>query len=101
MMNLTKKYGCNSPMDIVSTVSHIRTRGLIPTLTAPSYKNELYGLIKASRKWWKKFKEVMIYIDYVPSPADPCLFINTSTNHLLSFMCMMVVSSALRRTFIH
>jgi Reverse transcriptase (RNA-dependent DNA polymerase) len=40
----------------------------------------LYGLVQAARKWLKKFKEVMKSFDYVSSPADPCLFINSSTN---------------------
>jgi Reverse transcriptase (RNA-dependent DNA polymerase) len=40
----------------------------------------LYGLVQFTRQWWKKFKDVMKSIDYIPSPADPCLLINTSTN---------------------
>ena len=38
----------------------------------------LYGLVQAARQWWKKFKEVMKTIDFEPSPADPCLFINNT-----------------------
>ena len=38
----------------------------------------LYGLVQAARQWWKKFKEVMNSIGYVPSPADPCLFLRQS-----------------------
>jgi Reverse transcriptase (RNA-dependent DNA polymerase) len=37
----------------------------------------LYGLVEAARQWWKKFKEVM---KSIPSAADQCLFISTSTN---------------------
>jgi Reverse transcriptase (RNA-dependent DNA polymerase) len=40
----------------------------------------LNGLVQAVRQWWKKFKEVMKSIHYIPSAADPCLFINTSNN---------------------
>jgi hypothetical protein len=39
----------------------------------------LYGLVQAARQWWKKFKDTMRKLDYHPSPADPCLFINTKT----------------------
>ena len=38
----------------------------------------LYGLVQAARQWWKKFKEVMNSIGYVPSPAYPCLFLPQS-----------------------
>ena len=35
----------------------------------------LYGLVQAARQWWKKFQEVMLSINYIPSPVDPCLFL--------------------------
>jgi hypothetical protein len=35
----------------------------------------IYGLVQAARQWWKKFKDVLSYIGYFPSRADPWLFI--------------------------
>jgi hypothetical protein len=35
----------------------------------------IYGLVQAARQWWKKFKEVLDTLNYIPSRADPWLFI--------------------------
>jgi hypothetical protein len=40
----------------------------------------LYGPGQAARQWWRHSEEVMKSTIYVPSPADPWIFINTSTN---------------------
>ena len=37
----------------------------------------LYGLVQAARQWWKKFKEIMLSLNFKPSTADPCLFVRT------------------------
>ena len=34
-------------------------------------KKSLYGLVQAARQWWKKFKDVMKDIGYLPSDIDP------------------------------
>jgi Reverse transcriptase (RNA-dependent DNA polymerase) len=33
------------------------------------------SLVQAERQWWKKLKEVLAIFHYIPSQADPCLFI--------------------------
>jgi Reverse transcriptase (RNA-dependent DNA polymerase) len=38
MVNLMKRYGCNSLMDIGNIVSHTRTRRLIPTIIVLGYR---------------------------------------------------------------
>jgi hypothetical protein len=51
----------------------------------------IYGLVQAARQWWKKFKEVMSTMNYKPSPADPCLFIqNINQTKQLSFVIIYV-----------
>jgi hypothetical protein len=35
----------------------------------------LYGLVQAARQWWKKMTQVMLTLKFIPSPADPCLFV--------------------------
>jgi hypothetical protein len=37
-------------------------------------KKAIYGLVQIARKWWKKFKQVILDMGYMPSLADPCLF---------------------------
>jgi Reverse transcriptase (RNA-dependent DNA polymerase) len=46
--------------------------------TAKNYlklSKAIYGLVQAARQWWKKFTEVLAIFHYIPSQADPCLFI--------------------------
>jgi hypothetical protein len=38
------------------------------------FKKAIYGLVQATRQWWKKCKKVMTGCNYYPSKADPCLF---------------------------
>jgi hypothetical protein len=38
-------------------------------------KKALYGLVQAARQWWKKITETLQQLDFLPSPADPCLFV--------------------------
>jgi hypothetical protein len=38
-------------------------------------KKALYGLVQAARQWWKKITEVLSQVGFLPSPADPCLFV--------------------------
>jgi hypothetical protein len=35
----------------------------------------LYGLVQAARQWWKKMTQIMLKLGFIPSPADPCLFV--------------------------
>jgi hypothetical protein len=35
----------------------------------------IYGLVQAARQWWKKFKDVLATLNYIPSRADSCLLI--------------------------
>ena len=51
----------------------------------------LYGLVQAARQWWKKFKEVMNSIGYLPSPADPCLFLKQSKDKKKSSFVIIYV----------
>jgi len=50
----------------------------------------LYGLVQAARQWWKKFKEVMAALSFVPSKADPCLFVKTNEKQISSFVIIYV-----------
>jgi hypothetical protein len=34
-----------------------------------------YGVVQEARQWWKKFKELLETLNYIPSRADPCVFI--------------------------
>lgn len=36
-------------------------------------KKPIYGLVQASREWWRKCVEQFINIGFVPNEADPCL----------------------------
>jgi hypothetical protein len=45
-----------------------------PTTHVLLLKKAIYGLVKAARQWWKKYKEVMAGCNYYPSKADTCLF---------------------------
>jgi Reverse transcriptase (RNA-dependent DNA polymerase) len=38
-------------------------------------KKAIYGLVQATRQWWKKFKEAMAGCNYFTSKSDPCLLI--------------------------
>jgi Reverse transcriptase (RNA-dependent DNA polymerase) len=53
-------------------------------------KKSLYGLVQAARQWWKKFKEVLIKLEYLPSEIDPCLFIKNKSNGDKSFLVLYV-----------
>jgi hypothetical protein len=35
----------------------------------------IYGIVQASRQWWKKLKDALAALNYIQSQADPCLFI--------------------------
>jgi hypothetical protein len=48
-----------------------------------------YGLVQAARHWWKKFKEVLETLNYIPSRADPCLFIKKE-NEKRSYLIIYV-----------
>jgi hypothetical protein len=50
----------------------------------------LYGLVQAAHQWWKKFKEVMKEIKYLPSEVDPCLFIKDKGNNQKAFVIIYV-----------
>ncbi len=50
----------------------------------------LYGLVQAACQWWKKFKEVMKQLKYIPSEVDPCLFIKDKGNNQKSFVIIYV-----------
>lgn len=39
----------------------------------------LYGSIQAARQWWKKIKEAMLILNFMPREADPCFFIKKDT----------------------
>jgi hypothetical protein len=41
-------------------------------------KKAIYGLVQATRQWWKKFKEVIQCMGYKASLADPCLFVKNN-----------------------
>jgi hypothetical protein len=49
----------------------------------------IYGLVQAARQWWKKCKEVLAKLDYIPSRADPCLFIKQE-NEKRSYLIIYV-----------
>ena len=51
----------------------------------------IYGLVQAARQWWKKFKEVMETMNYIPSPADPCLFIRDNQDKSQSAFVIIYV----------
>jgi hypothetical protein len=49
----------------------------------------IYGLVQSKRQWWKKFKEVLETLNYIPSRADPCLFIkkeNEERSYLIIYV---------------
>jgi hypothetical protein len=50
----------------------------------------LYGLVQAARQWWKKFKNVMKSIGFLPSDIDPCLFIKDKGNGQKAFVIIYV-----------
>jgi hypothetical protein len=33
------------------------------------------GLVQSAQQWWKKFREVLETLNYIPRRADPCLLI--------------------------
>jgi hypothetical protein len=49
----------------------------------------IYGLVQVARQWWKKFKEVLATLKYIPSRDDPCLFIKQKKLEkiLLNHLC--------------
>jgi hypothetical protein len=49
----------------------------------------IYGLVQAARQWWKKFKEVLETLNYIPSRADLCLF-NKKENEKRSYFIIYV-----------
>jgi hypothetical protein len=49
----------------------------------------IYGLVQAAMQWWKKFKEVLETLNYIPSKADPCLFIKNE-NEKRSYLIICV-----------
>jgi Reverse transcriptase (RNA-dependent DNA polymerase) len=50
-------------------------------------KNPMYGLVEATRQWWKKFKEAMAGCNYFPCKAYPCLLIKKAKeDETLSFV---------------
>jgi hypothetical protein len=53
-------------------------------------KKALYGLVQAARQWWKKFKDVMKDLNYIPSQIDPCLFIKDKPNNKKAFVIIYV-----------
>lgn len=53
-------------------------------------KKALYGLVQAARQWWKKFKQVMKNIGFLPSDIDPCLFIKDKPNGQKAFVIIYV-----------
>jgi hypothetical protein len=53
-------------------------------------KKALYGLVQAARQWWKKFKNVMKSIGFLPSDIDPCLFIKDKGNGQKAFVIIYV-----------
>ena len=50
----------------------------------------IYGLVQAARQWWKKFKDVLGELGYIPSRADPCLFIRHYETGRRSFLIVYV-----------
>jgi Reverse transcriptase (RNA-dependent DNA polymerase) len=38
-------------------------------------RKALYGLVQASRQWWKKIMDALSKIGFKPTEADPCLFV--------------------------
>jgi hypothetical protein len=46
--------------------------------------------VQAARQWWKKFKDVMKSIGYLPSEIDPCLFIKNKGNNQKAFVIIYV-----------
>ena len=62
-----------------------------PRLQCVKLNKAVYGLVQAARQWWKKFKDVMLSLDFRASEADPCLFIRTNPNkEVISFVILYV-----------
>lgn len=49
----------------------------------------LYGLVQAARQWWRKITEIFKTVGFLPSPADPCLFIQHQQKQI-SFIILYV-----------
>ena len=62
-----------------------------PNTQCVKLNKALYGLVQAARQWWKKFKEIMLSLNFQPSEADPCLFIKKNPkNEIISFVILYV-----------
>jgi Reverse transcriptase (RNA-dependent DNA polymerase) len=62
------------PDGYVRYMKEVHNRDIDPTTHVQQLKKAIYGLVQATRQWWKKFKEVMAGCNNYPSKADPCLF---------------------------
>jgi Reverse transcriptase (RNA-dependent DNA polymerase) len=63
------------PEGYVRYMLEVHNNKIDPSTHLLLLKKAIYGLVKATRQWWKKFKEAMAGCNYFPSSADPCLFI--------------------------
>ena len=53
-------------------------------------RKSLYSLKQAGRVWYTKITEVLNLLGYIPSVADPCLFVKTSRKQKKSFILLYV-----------
>jgi hypothetical protein len=60
----------------------------------PKVKKAIYGLVQAARQWWKKFKDVLETLNYIPSTADSSFLIKQE-NVKITYLMMYVVDGGI------
>jgi hypothetical protein len=69
----------------------VQNKTIDPSTHVLLLKKAIYGLVQASRQWWKKFIEATAGCNYFPSKADHCIFIKKANgDEPLSFVIIYV-----------
>ncbi|CAI7892130.1 unnamed protein product [Closterium sp. NIES-54] len=77
--------------------------GSFPTIAEWSLHRPVYGLRQAPREWHNTLRTTLAALGFVPSTADPSLFLRTDTSlppfYVLVYLGLQITRDRARRTF--